>query len=127
MTKPTKNSPKNSLERGIAVIAEFARTLPASPGSYRMLGSDGALLYVGKAKNLPKRVVQYTQVNRLPTRLKRMVAATHSMECVITRSEVEALLLEANLIKQLQPKFNVALKDDKSYLLALLTGDHDFP
>ncbi len=108
------------------MIAEFARTLPPSPGSYRMLGADGALLYVGKAKNLPKRVSQYTQVNRLPTRLKRMVAATHSMACVITRSEVEALLLEANLIKQLQPKFNVALKDDKSYPLALLT-DHEFP
>jgi len=115
-----------TLERGIAVIAEYARTLPASPGVYRMLGADGAVLYVGKAKNLPKRVVQYAQTHRMATRIKRMVAATFSMEFVVTRSEVEALLLEANLIKQLQPKYNVALKDDKSYPLALITG-HEFP
>jgi len=120
MTKPT------TLERGIAVILDYARTLPALPGTYRMLGVDGAVLYVGKAKNLPKRVMQYTQVSRLPTRLKRMVSATHSMEFVVTRSEVEALLLEANLIKKLQPKYNVALKDDRSYPLALIT-DHEFP
>ena len=118
--------PPTTLERGIAVIAEYARTLPPQPGVYRMLGADGAVLYVGKAKNLPRRVVQYTQVTRLPTRLKRMVAATMSMEFVVTRSEVEALLLEANLIKQLQPKYNVALKDDRSYPLALIT-DHEFP
>jgi len=120
MNKPT------TLERGIAVILDYARTLPAQPGTYRMLDADGAVLYVGKAKNLPKRVMQYTQVARLPTRLKRMVSATHSMEFVVTRSEVEALLLEANLIKKLQPKYNVALKDDRSYPLALIT-DHEFP
>lgn len=124
MKQPT--SKPSSLERGIAVIAEHARTLPSSPGVYRMLDAAGAILYIGKAKNLPRRVVQYTQTNRLPTRLKRMVAATANMEFVVTRSEVEALLLEANLIKKLQPKYNVALKDDRSYPLALLT-DHEFP
>lgn len=117
----------NSLAQGIEIILSHVKTLPASPGVYRMLGNDGDILYVGKAKNLPKRVVQYTQVNRLPTRLKRMVAATQTMEFTVTRSEVEALLLEANLIKKLQPKYNVALKDDKSYPLALITMDHDFP
>lgn len=117
----------NSLTQGIEVILGHVKTLPANPGVYRMVAADGTILYVGKAKNLPKRVVQYTQVNRLPTRLKRMVAATHTMEFVVTRSEVEALLLEANLIKKLQPRYNVALKDDKSYPLALITTDHDFP
>ncbi len=117
----------SSLSRGIEAILGHVKTLPASPGVYRMIGDDGAVLYVGKAKNLPKRVIQYTQTNRLPTRLKRMVAATHNMEFVVTRSEVEALLLEANLIKKLQPRYNVALKDDKSYPLVLITAEHDFP
>lgn len=118
---------QNSLARGMQLIANYAKTLPANAGVYRMIDADGGVLYVGKAKNLPKRVMQYTQVNRLPTRLKRMVSATHTMEFMVTRSEVEALLLEANLIKKLQPKYNVALKDDKSYPMVLITTDHDFP
>ncbi|HCM83977.1 MAG TPA: excinuclease ABC subunit C [Rhodospirillaceae bacterium] len=121
MSKP------NSLTRGMQLIANYAKTLPNNAGVYRMIDADGGVLYVGKAKNLPKRVMQYTQINRLPTRLKRMVSATHTMEFMVTRSEVEALLLEANLIKKLQPKYNVALKDDKSYPLVLITTDHDFP
>jgi excinuclease ABC subunit C len=91
-----------------------------------MLNAAGKVLYVGKAKNLKKRVVAYTQIEKLPNRLKRMVNETRSMEIVTTASETEALLLESNLIKKLQPRYNVLLKDDKSFPYILLTA-HEFP
>ena len=115
-----------SLTRGVEVIRETMLTLPQSPGVYRMLGEADRVLYVGKAKSLKKRVVSYTQTDKLPNRLKRMVAQTMRMEIVVTRTETEALLLECNLIKQLRPTYNILLKDDKAFPYIFMT-DHPFP
>ncbi len=112
---------------GIAVIRREIRTLPNLPGVYRMLAGDGMLLYVGKAKSLRKRVANYANPHGLSTRIRRMVAETASLEIVTTRTEVEALLLEANLIKRLKPRYNVVLRDDKSFPYILITGDHPWP
>src|SRR4051812_16446346 len=116
-----------NLTQGAEIIRGFLRTLPNSPGVYRMMNADGDVLYVGKAKNLKKRVVNYTQVMKLPTRLQRMVAETTTMEFVTTHTEVEALLLESNLIKRLMPRYNVLLRDDKSFPYIKITRDHDYP
>jgi excinuclease ABC subunit C len=117
-----------SIERGTAVIAEAVEKLPPSPGVYRMLDDDGEALYVGKARNLKKRVASYATPAKLTsTRLIRMVAETSSLEVVVTHTEVEALLLESNLIKRLMPRYNVLLRDDKSFPYILVTGDHAFP
>ena len=116
-----------NLTQGAEVIRGYLRTLPNSPGVYRMMNADGDVLYVGKAKNLKKRVVNYTQVMKLPTRLQRMVAETTTMEFVTTHTEVEALLLESNLIKRLMPRYNVLLRDDKSFPYIKITRDHDYP
>lgn len=113
--------------RGAAVIAAYVRTLPNVPGVYRMLDAEGGVLYVGKARDLKKRVANYTSPDRLNLRLNRMVAATVAMEFVTTHTEVEALLLESNLIKRLKPRYNILLRDDKSFPAILLTGDHAFP
>ncbi|MBV9812121.1 MAG: excinuclease ABC subunit UvrC [Acetobacteraceae bacterium] len=102
-------------------------TMPLAPGVYRMLDRAGDALYVGKARSLKKRVAAYTQLGRLPERLLRMVADTASVEIVTTHTEAEALLLEANLIKRLKPRFNIVLRDDKSYPWLMLTEDHAFP
>ncbi len=112
---------------GIEVIRAELRTMPNLPGVYRMMAADGSLLYVGKAKNLRKRVANYTNANGLSPRIRRMVTDTCSMEIVTTHTEVEALLLEANLIKRLKPRFNVVLRDDKSFPYILITGDHPWP
>ena len=116
-----------ALDQGRAVLRGFIKTLPDKPGVYRMISESGDVLYVGKAKSLKKRVSSYTHVGRLPIRLQRMVALTRSMAFVYTQTEAEALLLESNLIKKLKPKFNVLLRDDKSFPYILMTGDHDFP
>jgi len=115
-----------SFSRGAAIIEDHLLRLPGSPGVYRMLNLAGDVLYVGKAKNLKKRVIAYTRPERLPIRIQRMVAETHSLEVVTTHTEVEALLLEANLIKKLGPRYNILLKDDKSFPYILITGDHPF-
>lgn len=115
------------LELGVAAIREVQATLKPKPGVYRMLDARGEVLYVGKARALKNRVANYTQVDRLPLRLKRMVAQTRSMEIVTTNSEAEALLLEAQLIKRYRPAYNVLLRDDKSFPFILLRGDHDYP
>lgn len=112
---------------GDAVIKACLPTLPGSPGVYRMLGEKGEALYVGKAKNLKKRVTSYTRTARQPNRILRMISRTRSMEFVTTHTEAEALLLEANLIKKLRPRYNILLRDDKSFPHILLTADHDFP
>ncbi|MBE7211795.1 MAG: excinuclease ABC subunit UvrC, partial [Gluconacetobacter diazotrophicus] len=113
--------------KGVGVIERALLTMPLSPGVYRMLDAKGEALYVGKARALKKRVYSYTQVGRLPERLRRMVAETVSMEIVTTHTEAEALLLEANLIKRLKPRFNILLRDDKSYPWLMLTEGHAFP
>ena len=113
--------------RGAALIEAQLATMPTSPGVYRMLDAKGEALYVGKARSLKKRVSSYVQVARLPERLRRMVSETVAMEIVTTHTEAEALLLEANLIKRLKPRFNIVLRDDKSYPWLLLTEDHEFP
>ncbi len=116
-----------SLERGTGIIKDYVRNLPDSPGVYRMLNEKGDVLYVGKARSLNKRVVSYTLPNRLPNRLKRMISETLTMEFIHTHTEVEALLLEANMIKKFRPPYNVIFKDDKSYPYICITGDHEFP
>lgn len=116
-----------SLAAGIALIRGKLRAMPGSPGVYRMIGGRGKVLYVGKARNLKKRVATYASPGRLPVRLQRMVAETCELEIVTTHTEVEALLLEANLIKTLKPHFNILLRDDKSFADILIASDHDFP
>jgi excinuclease ABC subunit C len=113
---------------GHAAIENAVRLAPTSPGVYRMLNAANDVLYVGKAKNVRKRLSSYARVNApQPARILRMIAATVSVEIVSTSTETEALLLEANLIKQLRPRFNVQLRDDKSFPYILITGDHWAP
>ncbi len=116
-----------NLARGVDVIRAALKTMPSAPGVYRMLDAKGDALYVGKAANLKNRVANYANVNGLPVRLQRMVAETRSLEIAITHTEVEALLLECNLIKRLMPRYNVLLRDDKSFPYIHLTGNHPFP
>lgn len=120
-------APAPSARRGVSVVHATLRTLPDSPGVYRMLNAHGDALYVGKAKSLRKRVAAYTRLDKLPVRLQRMVTETISMEVVTTHTEAEALLLESNLIKQLKPRYNILLRDDKSYPYVVLTEGHPFP
>ena len=116
-----------SVAMGRAAIARAIKHAPSGPGVYRMLGPDGTVLYVGKAKSIKRRIVAYTRPTGLTARIMRMVAATAEMEFVSTGTETEALLLEANLIKQLRPRFNVLLRDDKSFPYILITKDHVSP
>jgi excinuclease ABC subunit C len=115
------------LQQGIDLIRDEVSRLTDSSGVYRMLNEKGVVLYVGKAKSLKKRVSNYTQVARLPHRLQRMVSETRKMEFILTRTEIEALLLEANLIKTLDPLYNILLKDDKSYPYIHLSDTLGFP
>jgi excinuclease ABC subunit C len=112
---------------GARVIERALATLPLSPGVYRMLDAKGDALYVGKARALKRRVATYTRPARLPERLRRMVHETRGLEVITTANEAEALLLEANLIKRLRPRYNIVLRDDKSYPWLVLTEDHPFP
>ena len=120
----TKSS---SGKTGAKVIARILKTLPSKPGVYRMIDRDGELLYVGKARNLKKRVQSYARLGGHTHRIARMISATASMEFVTTGTETEALLLEANLIKRLRPRFNVFMRDDKSFPYILLSADHEAP
>jgi len=113
--------------RGHAVIRDYLRRLDARPGVYRMLDGRGEVLYVGKARNLRKRVAAYAKPAGHDSRIARMIGATASMMFLTTDSETEALLLEQNLIKQLKPRYNVLLRDDKSFPNIIVTGDHPFP
>ncbi len=115
------------LQRGAALIAEEVKRLPDRPGVYRMLDDAGEVLYVGKAKSLRKRVTSYARGIGHTTRIARMIAETAAMEFVTTETETEALLLEANLIKRLRPRFNVLMRDDKSFPYILITADHPAP
>jgi excinuclease ABC subunit C len=117
---------RTHLERGAAVIAAYVKTLPSKPGVYQMLDGKGKVLYVGKAKDLQKRVMSYTRPGHLSVRLQRMVSETVSMAFVTTETETEALLLEANFIKQHAPRYNVLLKDSKYFAYIALTH-HAWP
>jgi len=121
---PLSESP---FQQGAAVIEAALKTVPLSPGVYRMIDQGGQILYVGKAKNLKKRVSSYIKTTGQSTRIMRMVSLTRSMEFVSTHTEVEALLLEANLIKKLKPRYNIILRDDKSFPYILITSDHEWP
>src|SRR5215470_15645916 len=114
--------PTLPLAFGRTVIAQYGKLAPASPGVYRMIGASGEVLYVGKAKNLKKRVNAYARPTGHANHIARMIAATTAIEFVSTATETEALLLEANLIKRLRPRFNVLLRDDKSFPYILITA-----
>jgi excinuclease ABC subunit C len=115
------------MEAGAEIIRAFVKTLPSAPGVYRMIDADGEVMYVGKARSLKARVTNYTRPEGLEVRLQRMIAATRTMEFVRTETEAEALLLEANLIKRLKPRFNVLLRDDKSFPYILIATEHEAP
>jgi excinuclease ABC subunit C len=116
---------EDAVESGPAVIKRFAKTLPGRPGVYRMYNHKGDVLYVGKARNLKNRVSNYTRLGGHTNRIAAMISNTRSMEFVTTKTEPEALLLEANLIKRLKPRYNVILRDDKSFPYILIAKDHD--
>jgi excinuclease ABC subunit C len=127
--RPSENSRRQPqpLAAGRDVIARAVKTLPAGPGVYRMINRRGEALYIGKARSLRKRVTSYAQLGKLPHRLLRMVAETAKLEVIATHTEAEALLLESNLIKRHMPRYNVLLRDDKSFPYILITSDHPFP
>ena len=112
----------DSLAAGREAILRYAKLAPSQPGVYRMIDARGDVLYVGKAKNVKNRIRAYARPAGLDTRIERMIAATRALEFVVTRTETEALLLEANLIKRLRPRFNVLLRDDKSFPYILITA-----
>ncbi len=120
-------APAGTLKAGRAAVARAVKHAPSAPGVYRMIDAKGEVLYVGKAKNIKKRVTSYARPVGHDSRITRMIAATVTMEFVSTATETEALLLEANLIKRLRPRFNVLLRDDKSFPYILITSDHWAP
>ncbi len=122
-----KSSEKSDIEIGIEVIKSHLKTLPLSPGVYRMISDTDEVLYVGKAKALKKRVISYTHFDKLPSRLQKMVSQTRKMEFINTHTQADALILEADLIKKYKPKFNILLRDDKSFPYILIKEDHAFP
>ena len=124
---PVEGRGRESLAAGRDAILRYAKLAPSQPGVYRMIDARGDVLYVGKAKNVKNRVRAYARPAGLDTRIERMIAATRALEFVVTRTETEALLLEANLIKRLRPRFNVLLRDDKSFPYILITSDHWAP
>ena len=124
---PAPHKPMSGIAAGVAAIREALRSIPATPGVYRMLDRKGDALYVGKARNLRSRVQNYAHPAGLSNRLHRMIAETIAIEVVVTHTEAEALLLECNMIKRLMPRYNVLLRDDKSFPFIHLTAGHDFP
>jgi len=122
-----ESATSGTLAAGRAAITRFAKLAPSASGVYRMIDAQGDVLYVGKAKNIRKRVTAYARPTGHDSRISRMIAATVSLEFVSTKTETEALLLEANLIKRLRPRFNVLLRDDKSFPYILITSDHWAP
>src|SRR6266481_2545203 len=124
---PSEPAARGGIAAGVAVLRAALRNVPASPGVYRMLDRKGDAMYVGKARNLKSRVQNYTHPAGLSNRLRRMVAETAAVEIVVAATEAEALLLECNLIKRLMPRYNVLLRDDKSFPFIHLTAGHNFP
>ncbi len=116
-----------NFEQGKKIIKNIIQFLPNGPGVYKMLDDKNTIIYVGKAKNLPNRINSYISSSYLPTRTERMVSSTKNLEFISTQNEAEALLLEANLIKKNQPRYNILLKDDKSFPYIQLTKSNKFP
>jgi excinuclease ABC subunit C len=123
----TPESKQTRLDRGVKAIKSFHAHVGTHPGVYRMLNEKGKILYIGKARNIKARISAYTRPDQLPIRLQRMIAETVQMEFTTTHTESEALLLEAILIKQHLPRYNILLRDDKSFPYIHITGDHEFP
>ena len=115
-----EDAAEGAVAGGVAAVQRFARHAPDAPGVYRMIAEKGEVLYVGKAKSIRKRVASYTRIGRSHEPHLRMISATATMEFVSTETETDALLLEANLIKQLKPRFNVLMRDDKSFPYILI-------
>src|SRR6185437_3027917 len=109
------------------LIKQQVKQLPEAPGIYKMLDAEAGIMYIGKAKSLCKRVASYANYIKLPNRLRRMVSQLHAIEIITTKSEAEALLLEANLIQAHKPIYNIALRDDKSFPYILIEEDHPYP
>ena len=122
-----KDQSSDNLPSGHGVIQAYLKTLDGSPGVYRMLDAGSQVLYVGKARSLKARVSNYARPSGHSGRIARMISETASMMFLTTRTETEALLLEQNLIKQLKPRYNVLLRDDKSFPNILIATDHAFP
>jgi excinuclease ABC subunit C len=122
-----EDAPGVAVAGGVAAVQRFARLAPAAPGVYRMIDQKGEVLYVGKAKSIRKRITSYARMAGHTARIMRMIAATASIEFVSTTTETEALLLEANLIKRLRPRFNVLMRDDKSFPYILITAGETPP
>ena len=122
-----ENISKNKKIGGQEIIKFISKTLPSKPGVYQMENDEGEILYIGKAKNLAKRVINYTSINNLTRRLQRMVSLTKKMNFFVTNTETEALLLECNLIKRHKPRFNIILRDDKSFPYILINKEYSFP
>ena len=115
------------IKNGVRIIKETALDASTGPGIYKMIGDGDEVLYIGKAKNLAKRIQQYGDIQKLPNRLKKMVSMVMKIETLLTTNEVEALLLEANLIKSTLPRFNILLKDDKRFPYIVIEEGHEFP
>ena len=115
----------SDIKHGLKVISDIVKSVSGKAGVYRMIDKKDTVLYVGKAKNLKKRIKNYTQFDKQPIRIKRMIARTDKMEIVETPSESQALLLESDLIKSLKPYYNILLRDDKSYPEIEISFDQD--
>ncbi len=116
-----------NIQKGLENLKRHIKVAPEKPGVYRMLDENEKVLYVGKAKNIKKRIVAYSHINKLPVRLQRMVSEIHRMEFIIVENEAKALLLENELIKKLEPKYNILLKDDKTFPHLVIDVESDFP
>ncbi len=116
-----------NIQRGLENLKRHIKVAPEKPGVYRMIDENEKVLYVGKAKNIKKRIVAYSHINKLPVRLQRMVSEIHRMEFIIVENEAKALLLENELIKKLEPKYNILLKDDKTFPHLVIDVESDFP
>ncbi|MBR1600577.1 MAG: excinuclease ABC subunit C, partial [Alphaproteobacteria bacterium] len=117
----------SDIKHGIEVIKNYVKIAPVNPGVYRMIDKNGSVLYVGKAKSIKKRIVAYTHFDRLPDHIKRMVSEVDKMEFIIVENEAKALLIENELIKKLEPKYNILLKDDKTFPHLTINPNDDFP
>ena len=115
------------IQKGIKVLQDNVKLAPEKPGVYRMLNDNDMVLYVGKAKNIKKRIIAYTRIEQLTARLQRMVAEVRKMEFIVVENENRALILENELIKKYNPKYNILLKDDKTYPHLMINLSEDYP